>query len=340
VIGDAKQIPLFDQALAWLRLFMQFIRAPTRRIILKAAGIQGKFLLVQDGKWNTEVQSFLFYRANAAVMERVIGEQKWKPPVFRAEFNAVIGALLPMRTLVERAERGDTTLADFFVLQLACKAGWRRMGDGGNAIAVELLRLYEHRFATTADSLLHELAYVFTPDGHRRFRLMKQQCVAPIGKRTVSDWEVDVFAERLPKLTAKLIEMMTYLMPNRVSDDAIGRVLDAYLAVGDFWSPGESFRTGWQNKRNKAIWSKKLRCGEQVWENLRETAMIITQMPASEAAAERLFSVLQYAFKRNRASALLDILDATLAIRMWQIYHAPDEVGDKAPSVLRAQRDV
>ena len=79
--------------------------------------------------------------------------------------------------------------------QLACKAEWRRTGDAGNAIAVELLR-------PAADSLLHELAYVFTPHGHPRFPLMKQQCVAPVGKRTVSDEEIDVFAERLPKLTA------------------------------------------------------------------------------------------------------------------------------------------
>ena len=62
-ITDAKKIALFDQALTWLRDFMQFIRAPARRLILKAAGIQGKFPLVQDGKWNTEVLSFLFYRA-------------------------------------------------------------------------------------------------------------------------------------------------------------------------------------------------------------------------------------------------------------------------------------
>jgi hypothetical protein len=117
-ITDAKKIALFNQAMTWLREFMQFIRAPARRLILKAAGIQGKFPLVQDGKWNTEVQSFLFYRANAAVIEQVIREQKWQPPPFRPEYHAVIDALVPMRTLTERAERGDTTLADFFVMQL------------------------------------------------------------------------------------------------------------------------------------------------------------------------------------------------------------------------------
>jgi hypothetical protein len=126
----------------------------------------------------------------------------------------VIDALLPLRTLIERTERGDTTLADFFVMQLACKAEWERLGNAGNAIALELLRLYEFRFATTADSLLHELAYVCTPAGHAHFRLMKRQCVAPVGKRTTSHAEVDVFCERLPKLAGRLIEMMNYMLPN------------------------------------------------------------------------------------------------------------------------------
>jgi hypothetical protein len=84
--------------------------------------------------------------------------------------------------------------------------------------------------------------------------------------------------------------------------------------VEDFWTRGENFRTGWQNKRNKALWSKKLRCDVAVWEKVREN--------------------FQYAFKKNRASAFLD---ATVAIRMWHIYHAPGEVGANAPSILRAQ---
>jgi hypothetical protein len=68
--------------------------------------------------------------------------------------------------------------------------------------------------------------------------------------------------------------------------------------------------------------------------------MVITHVPAWEAAAERLFSILQAAFKKDRVSALLDILDAALAIGMWQVCHAPDEVGPNAPSVLRAQPDL
>ena len=34
----------------------------------------------------------------------------------------MIEELLPLRTLIERAERGDTTPAEYFVMQLECKA--------------------------------------------------------------------------------------------------------------------------------------------------------------------------------------------------------------------------
>jgi hypothetical protein len=74
--------------------------------------------------------------------------------------------------------------------------------------------------------------------------------------------------------------------------------------------------------------------------DFREIAMSITQMPASEAAAQRLFSILQYAFRKDRVDALLEILDTTLAIRMWRIYHAQDEVGANASSVFQAQPDM
>jgi hypothetical protein len=59
-------------------------------------------------------------------------------------------------------------------------------------------------------------------------------------------------------------------------------------------------------------------------------------MPASEAAAERLFSVFDWVFKKNRMRAQTNLLDATLMIRMWQIYHR-DET-DAAGAVLSVQR--
>jgi hypothetical protein len=77
-------------------------------------------------------------------------------------------------------------------------------------------------------------------------------------------------------------------------------------------------------------------CDVEVWGEFREIAMILTQMPASEAAAERPFSLLRHALRKTRVSASPDIPEATLALRSLQIYHAPDEVVVKAPSALPA----
>jgi hypothetical protein len=136
-----------------------------------------------------------------------------------------------------------------------------------------------------------------------------------------------------------LIEVMNYMLPKHASDGAMGHIFDSYLACDELWSPGENLRTGWLDRRNKMIWSGELHYDVNPWDDFREIAMTITQMPATKAAAERLFSILQCAFKTDRASALLDILEAPLAIRMWQVYHAPDGVGTTASLVLRAQRN-
>jgi hypothetical protein len=54
-----------------------------------------------------EQESFL--RKDAAVIERVILKQKWQAPRFHDRYNLVIDALIPMRTLIERTGRGETT---------------------------------------------------------------------------------------------------------------------------------------------------------------------------------------------------------------------------------------
>jgi hypothetical protein len=67
------------------------------------------------------------------------------------------------------------------------------------------------------------------------------------------------------------------------------------------------------------VWSGKLDCDVNLWSDFREIAMFTTELPASEGVAERLSSILQDAFKEGRVSVLLNILDATPAVRMWQV---------------------
>jgi hypothetical protein len=50
-----------------------------------------------------DTPSFLFYRKNAAVIERVFLEQKWQAPQFHDHYKLVIEVLVPIRTLIDRS---------------------------------------------------------------------------------------------------------------------------------------------------------------------------------------------------------------------------------------------
>ena len=53
---------------------------------------------------------------------------------------------------------------------------------------------------------------------------------------------------------------------------------------------------------------------------------MLTQLPASEAAAERLFSIFVCLCNDRRLAAEIDLIEAEMIIRMWMVYH-PDLVG-------------
>jgi hypothetical protein len=52
---------------------------------------------------------------------------------------------------------------------------------------------------------------------------------------------------------------------------------------------------------------------------------VLTQVPATEAAAERLISVFECLFRKNRMAAQIELIRSEMLIRMWQIYR-PDEI--------------
>jgi hypothetical protein len=276
---------------------------------------------------DTVVDCGVFYRDHRVVIVQTCAERRLKLPMgYEDECEAIVDALLPFRTLTEPTEAGETTLAQFHLLQLQCKDAWARMGREGNAIAEQLLHLYEARFTTTGDSLQNELAYVFTLEGHAHYRAMLQHVGVPVDECVASGEAIEAFSQRLPAVRAKMIELIRHMLPASTSTDVeLGSIFNAYLACSGFWSVGEDARTGWATKRARraGVWERQLGCTREVWLNFGAVAEILTQMPASEAAAERLFSVFDCVFKKNRMAAHLDLLNATLTIRprMWQIYH-------------------
>jgi hypothetical protein len=60
-------------------------------------------------------------------------------------------------------------------------------------------------------------------------------------------------------------------------------------------------------------------------QHFASVAEVLTQLPASEAAAERLFSIFVALFDDRRLRANIDLVEAEMIIRMWPIYR-PSEL--------------
>ena len=144
----------------------------------------------------------------------------------------------------------------------------------------ELLR---GRFHRNADGVLAELAYNFTPRGHARAHQLYELICTPgaaLGSHTVE--ALRAFAARMGDLRAKLLDVATELFPE-YDHRGIGTELDNYLATSaDF---GGNAGTFWSFRRYQCSGSAEQIC---------LVARVLIQLPASEAVAERMFSVFEY----------------------------------------------
>jgi hypothetical protein len=94
-------------------------------------------------------------------------------------------------------------------------------------------------------------------------------------------------------------------------------VIDAeftrYLQNPDAWISGGSEFDAWRDRR----WNAATPVAKQ----FASAAEVLTLLPASEAAAERLFSLFLCLFQERRLRSDVDLVEAEMIIRMWLVYH-------------------
>jgi hypothetical protein len=95
--------------------------------------------------------------------------------------------------------------------------------------------------------------------------------------------------------------------------EELGDQYQKYIATESAWAGGQDAPLGWAMK----AWGTKFTL------EFVHVAQVITELPASEAVVERLFSVLTSIFDLRRRRSELDLIQAE-TIRMWQIHHPGD----------------
>jgi hypothetical protein len=245
----------------------------------------------------------------------------FEPPL---EYRLIVDGLTALRMFTEAAEGDQVTLYGLFRLQRKLKADWGEMAAAGNPVAAELIQLLDERFTTTANGALMQAAYMMTIDGHAEYHpLYVAMATSPANLAEEMVSAIQEFAEVCRTIIESFIELTILFFPD-ADRTRIGALVHAYLANEKYWSPGEGLVTGWGNRKWAASRRARDSPDRTADYQFAAAAEILTQVPASEAAAERLISVFEYLFGKQRMAAQLDLIQAQMLIRMLQIYHPED----------------
>ena len=148
------------------------------------------------------------------------------------------------------------------------------------------------------------------------------------------------FVPRHDAMREKFAELGVYMFPD-LRPEEFGRSFEKYMLDPAFWGASELTRTGWSRRAIRAelavlprqveidnfeddvLHTVEVPASRECHVDLAfvKLARTLTEMPASEAAAERAISIFEFIFDKSRMSSGIDLIQAELMIRFWRINH-------------------
>jgi hypothetical protein len=318
--GVAQAVDDFDLYKTWVGAVMAWLRTrPVKTALRETYGVTEKVVVPQEAKWNTYEKGGIFIQDHwdaIAALAEAFGQDLDPHP----EYSITLDALVPFARFTERIERVGATLGEAYRESRALYAVWDAQGT---EVAATMKRLMAERLTTTADAAIMELAYTLQPNGHAEY--LPNVRVANLPDRSIAAArlpDVKRFRETRLDVRAKVMWLANFFfhpVDGELPTVLLGEIAacyDRYLQNEKFWQPGEDVVMGWGTRRALAV--------DEPSRIFCSVAEIVAQTPASEAAAERLISVFECLFTKQRMGSEIDLIDAEMMIRMWQIYR-PDE---------------
>jgi hypothetical protein len=190
-------------------------------------------------------------------------------------------------------------------------AAWKTLAP--NQYAATLAEMNDQQLVSTADGARCAAAYWLTPARHRG-----NAGLLPYVSWRESDVPVEIrgqvrqLSTACIRVKAKIVADGKILLPS-VPSAVIDAEFTRYLQNVDAWNSGGSEFDVRRDRR----WSAATPAAKQ----FASVAELLTQLPASEAAAERLFSIFVCLFNERRLWSDVDLVEAEMIIRMWMVYH-------------------
>jgi hypothetical protein len=318
LLDARKDDPEFDHFIELLAMLAELCNKPTTRSCLKQLGCTSKPGLIQDPKWTSLFQFCMWLSSNFAAV-RAAAER-----LGASELDALGNNYSRFIDVIEafgvyvNAVQGDSATMPFFydrLLVLLSRLDELAVGNDekqANHTAVVVRKCLCFRFSTTADGVACMLSYILTPDGHIWMRVRLE----PAGYDAVADQsERENLAEALADRAAMRKRIIAFTQEICTSADPaeVGRGFDNFLQLDPvgFWEPGRPAPSRWRDEKDLAAGGRGA-----FSVGFAYVAAILTQLPCSEAAAERMFSILKWVATKNRLSMESSLLRAIMLVRM------------------------
>ena len=302
-----------------IQALMKHFKQKSVKVVLRRLGVHGKVPLIQDIKWLTYYEAFKFVDGNREKLEAYLRENDIDgiPKKIPDEWVGFLEALRPLGEFVLATQGSSVYLWEFRRKQLELLRAWK---EADNDLTRLMSRLLIRRFEDTADGVLMELSYLMSLKALDyfvdKFRMLYSWVPGSFGaeKRQLQ-------AER-DKLAAKFIQLSEFwgITDARLT---VPKLFDAFLMQLPNLKLTESTESYYRRLMNETYISDQ---GDGTrllikWEGFAVVAFRVSQFPATEAVAERVFSHLEQILPSRRRRAGDDLVNAQMMIRMQSIFN-------------------
>jgi hypothetical protein len=305
-----------------------FIAWPAVLARLRAGGVKGKVPRMQEDKWQIYAELGAFMDGAQPFMNELVADSRLfagrkrpadLPKVMESDFFATLDTMRTISLFLVSIEGERKTIADFFVEanRLMALLEEKAVADRGAQVLLDCFRERLHGSAVlggardaAVDFAACELAHVLTEDGGRWFQGRMREAWAG-GDFIEGDvaraarMELLVEEQSLQDKAVELAQMMGLL--GRVTESDFRQTLHEQFRGDISWDCGEARMCVHPRVEFAALAVLRRR---------------LLSIPATEAAAERVFSWFKWICGEDRWSANEDLLDAMITIRAAQLHRA------------------
>ena len=189
----------------------------------------------------------------------------------------------------------------------------------GNVVAAEYLPILGERMSQTENDVLLDVAYLLTEPGlfQARARFHRARLVPVLSPLEVAAEALHEL-ETIDELCRKFVEVAAIFSADVRADTlAFVGVFKSWVTDRDALPPFGPSRDPIAYWRMRHLeWNAS--CDQR--RHLALAAMVMLSVPCSEAAAERLFSALDWVLDPRRHRLSIEVLSNEMLIRMWQVY--------------------